>query len=1031
MKARLFSVLPRALSLITLRALVPLAWGVSVLLVGRGGQPTPAHGQEGALEQGEQKKGAELSRKPSAVFLPRMAPRSEGRTLHSGLRLERSASAWSVSRSTFREGGEATGMELPEHLGGGFLFFQSLSVAGSSATVLYRAESWTGELQPLGSVPFSVQQVHAGFDRLYLFGTALQIALDASTGELLPLDPLPPVVSVENLAFSRTQALLQAPLVGVLWTPDSGLSWRKLSAAVGIASAGEGLRVQTRAGERVLALDGSLEAVKAPARRSPREGSRVRQRASAPEVSHHLEEADLVSVLTTGLAVGDRVQRDEAARSAPFRALGATSKGAAPRRWLALGHGRQTWVELRGEQAEGGNSGLTFRRERIADGRVPQGACLGTDSPPEGALFLCEEAPPQDAAAPPGAAAPPAAAVKVPKGRAQRLVQWRADGPTTRAQIRGTSLRARGEGAFLVTGDCQSARSDAVCWVTSRGARAVALGALEASGKRGRLALAVSRNSLHAVTWQVDDNELVRHALPFPAAGEVASFDRPKERIRYPFEEISELRQWAQQATLVQAGGRREGVTNLWITAGERFVGALLSDDGALNFGAQQRPLARALLDGPRALVWGAAGFAKQSTDGGLTFSEVRIPFRSGDAGLADPLSEITEVEMGCGVVGCVLGPWLRWGWSEEVLEEAAIPPARPLPPQGGGRARFSCGQGDVVTPRRRAPVDAGFPSFWESAAPQLPMRQSGFSIGFSHDTARLYAMGPEASAWPNAGRLQLRFIDPYDPARIRETRPTIHVVDDRVQAETLLGVLDRTTSRSELSLTAEAEAGLFFLRTRGEEGLFRFQADGALSRVPLEDQRTGAELSVSGLAGTVLSEGRWFFAFSEGRSSFVVAEARADGVSVLARLPWGEASARGAALVGTEEGHLGVAIEGDRGLLVYPLSREGELGDPLLVPHSATRPPSCERESRGFLVDREYSLTPYLETPSGRPLSTSGLRALIRVGGAGPCLEGLTARSRSVIEVSEPLPQMTADRVPLTLLSSDSAGNRVRLFCQ
>lgn len=994
------------------RHLVSLVLGALTVLAAAAGPTGPAHGQEqtASSPQGEQTE--------SPWFLPRMAPRRAGASLQRGLRIEHGVRGLSVSRETFQQGGEATGMALPGHLGGGFLFFQSLSVAGASATAFYRAETWTGELQPLGSVPFAVQQVHAGFDRLYVFGTAVQVAIDAGSGDLLPLEPLPPVATVENLAFFGSQALIEAPLVGVLWTPDSGLTWRPLPGAISVRASARGLLVQTVDGERAVDVDGSLRPVGALARRSSAEPPvSLRRVRSLPP---HALEAELAHVVRAGLEIAREDRKGAAAVLDSANASRGEAGSESARRWLALGQGRESWVELTVEGAGKNASGATFRVERIDDARVPEGSCLGTDSPPDRALFLCEED-----------ASESHTARFESRGRAQRLVERSSRGLRTRARLSGGPLWARGDGAFLVTGDCQSARRDAVCWVTAQGARAVALGRLAASRKRGRVALAVSRQDLHAVSWVPGQDELVRLALSFPDAGEVTSFDRPEERVRYPLGELSEVRQWVQDATLVRAGGRKDGVTNVWLSSGERFVGALLSDEGALNFGPLQRPLARAVLDGPRAVVWGAAGFAKQSVNGGQLFTEFRIPYRSGDAGLADPLSGITEVEMGCGVAGCVLGPWLRWGWSADPLAEAGGGPLRPLPPQGGGRSRFVCGRGDVETPARRGSVNSDFPSFWEAPAPELEPRESGFSIGFSHDAARLYAMGPDASAWHDAGRLQLRFIDPYDPGRVLSTRPTVHVVDDRVEAETLFGVLDRTTSRAELSLAVDGRAGLVFLRTSAQAGLFRFQEDGPLAQIPLRDTDTGVTMTISALAGTVVSDGRWFFGFTEGRSHFVVAEARDAGVSVLARLPWGEASARGARLVSTDQGHLGVSMEGDRGLFVYPLSRQGKLGDALLLPHSAARPPACEPEAGGFLIDREYSLAPYLETPSGRTLSTSAPRALLRVGEGGPCLEGLTARSRSTIEVSETLPRTTANRVPLTLLSSDSGGNRVRLLCQ
>ena len=55
-------------------------------------------------------------------------------------------------------------LELPERLGGGFLFW----IISSSGTLLYRSASWTDTLRPLAQLDFEVERLVPGFDRLLL-----------------------------------------------------------------------------------------------------------------------------------------------------------------------------------------------------------------------------------------------------------------------------------------------------------------------------------------------------------------------------------------------------------------------------------------------------------------------------------------------------------------------------------------------------------------------------------------------------------------------------------------------------------------------------------------------------------------------------------------------------------------------------------------------------------------------------------------------------------------------------------------------
>src|SRR5690606_17209884 len=80
------------------------------------------------------------SRAPQVV--PWSVLTAEGRRIESGWRVERQGERIHVAQRTFPPGGQPQGVELPAHLGGGFLFSVPLAADGQSATAFYRARTW-------------------------------------------------------------------------------------------------------------------------------------------------------------------------------------------------------------------------------------------------------------------------------------------------------------------------------------------------------------------------------------------------------------------------------------------------------------------------------------------------------------------------------------------------------------------------------------------------------------------------------------------------------------------------------------------------------------------------------------------------------------------------------------------------------------------------------------------------------------------------------------------------------------------------
>ncbi|MEI9953977.1 MAG: hypothetical protein WDO74_34625 [Pseudomonadota bacterium] len=114
-------------------------------------------------------------------------------------------------------------IELPTRLGGGFLFY----VLSSSATLFFRARSFTGDLEPFARLDFEAEQVIAGFDRLYVLARHPDriVALDAEHGTAQSLGSLPASPSYGKMAFvDGWFGALSLPLRGALVSFDAGVS---------------------------------------------------------------------------------------------------------------------------------------------------------------------------------------------------------------------------------------------------------------------------------------------------------------------------------------------------------------------------------------------------------------------------------------------------------------------------------------------------------------------------------------------------------------------------------------------------------------------------------------------------------------------------------------------------------------------------------------------------------------------------------------------------------------------------------------
>lgn len=929
----------------------------------------------------------------SARILPRHFLRHGGRRIESGLRVETSQRGVRVADKLFPGGGEVRGMALPSHLGGGYLFFQPVSADGTSATIFYRAKTWTGDLQPLARIPFAVRHVEAGMDRLYALGISLQVALDAETGDLLPLDPLPPLVTVSGMAFDGPRrALVEGPLSGVLYTGDSGLTWKRVPGARHIEVDQAGSRLFVRTEEGLALIDGA--------------GRKV------PVAATQIDPATLSTTPFERLIAG-QVQLDSESDSTEFfPATGEGQRDERERQWVAAIATGARSADRAFAIAEGKLLELRLGTEfelYARPTRVPPSAkCVATSSPGKlgaqrGPLFLCQGERFQVLTLPrKGTAANP------PESAENVQLLWE--------KPNSGRLLSYGGGAALVSGSCTERRGppQSACFVDYEGSRDVVLPSA-ALLPGTPLSVSVSEKEVWAI-W-LDRKRLKIFAERLFAKGSQSSVKR-----EWHVPEDHSIADFLKSGAVLPRASQTEAGLAVWLTLRDKFVGVLLGDSEEPSFGAVQRSLSRAVFDGPRAALWGAAGFFKQTEDGGQTFRESTLPYRSGDPELSSVINQVEAVKMGCSEVGCVLGRLLRIRWDIREETEAPLPPARPFVVKGEGRYRYSCSL--MQSSRTRtAEAGEGFPDFWEEPSPRLQIGTEGSSVGFPDDLARLYAWGPTDTSWGRTGRTQALFVDPYRPVRLRKTAPTIQLFSSHLDAQDRLGLVDRISSFRYQALDPDGSSGVMVLRGRSSTELLVFE-EGK----PLERFEGAAELGLRTIRGVVAARGSLVAAFHQGTTLSLVRLAGGVAEPFL-ELPLGDTGERGIQLVRTQSGDLGLFMEGDSALFVYPLSDRGEMGEPIVMPHSGAQPPICAPEASGFIVDRELRVTPYLESTSGVLLPINRLRAKLVVGYGRMCIEALRGHARQLSPLVTS--RSVSSGVSLAVLDSDAHGRRLELLCE
>lgn len=952
--------------------------------------------------------------KPARVFPAEAWAAPEPRALSSGLRTERLPEGGVLVATDLVPGNEELqGIPLPERLGGGFLF-----VSRGQQTSLWRAASWTAPLNPLATVEMRVERIEPGFDRLYLIGRRETRALDVNTGEGMTLGPVPPAASYRELRFGDAwTALAEVPVGGVLATFDGGQQWWPVEGARAVVDQGAGLFVTTDAGVAALEAEGTLTTVGEVEEEESEELERAerQQRRRAERQRELLRQAVL-----RGLYVGGSPQGEPRALVVFEGALALVSLSDARLLWQSprvVGPGAVCQGVRLGKSAgfvcrrpDGGTLVAVWERETWRElARFPEARAVVS----VGAGGVLLEGPCAGRAGEP----------RAPGGPADRVM--------CRVGLGGSDeLRGIPPGALPVV----TSAGVSLVQPPTRLERGPSSGAEERAGDRGEPSGA-------------------EEAQDHVAAGFVSAWGGERRPLRLPDDE--DLRSLLVTGQWLGGGSvAADGRLAFWVAEQLRFAGVRVDAQGRVEVGSVQKPVRRALLSARFGLLWGAAGFLKETVDGGFTWREAALPYRTGDADPTQPPSARTTIEAGCSAAGCVLGPWIRVGWNDAeqgatgVWQEAPVPPLRLPPAEGVGRWRLRCqpsgrasrpfvsearssGRVRAVRPRTGdSESSAAWQPFWEWSPPRLEATSVGYSLGAHLERARLYTWGPREGSWGERGRMQVAFANPFTTEPVLSTPTARPAWPDARRAAVAFGDGGQTGfSHLHVAFDPTYHGGLGLLRSASEAELYVFEDD----RPPVAI-RGALELGLNALEDAVKVGETWFTTQRVG-TTLRILRVRGGHLEEIGSVSLGRGETPWARLVRSVSGdHLGLWVEGGAGRVVYSVDpNTATLGAPTSVPRLGRQLRVCSEDVEGYLLVVELSPPPSIEVRgTTESVDLSRVTGQLVVGGGDVCVSQLSASTRDPVRIVERASSAPrTDVAVLTVTEQRDDGRRWEMICQ
>lgn len=825
---------------------------------------------------------------------------------------------------------------VPARLGGGFLFFAT----GQGTTVL-RSETWTGALSALTRFEGKVEDVEVGFSSV-LVKAESWFALDPKQGTLGPIEGLPPAPAYEQIAIVDAWfGAVKVPFQGILVTYDAGQSWLPL----GIAGS-----LRLRKERRLLWVDAEKASYALDAK-----GRLTEQPATGPTDFEDEDDMD-------GLTESARVSTQQGI------AVGGSAEDSPQRAAVAFGFLESSDVAVLARNSE-------LLRVKLSTGHVMKIGRHALDGDTCSPLrlgasngFVCHN------------------------GANETLIYryLRNFSVVKIASFKGPRrVTASSSGALTISGSCEStveASKDVHCVLFPEG---------EAREVRVNHALGDEK-----VLGMLDGTVLILTPPARGRTGSVRIWGAKKQKnstpIKWPALDADSLRLLRYGVWL--DGFREEGAEiRGWVMDNATLVGVKLSVAGKLTPGDPIPVGAHPLLSGPYALVPAGDGTARESTDGGMSWSEVPLPM--------DERTILTrrEQRVGCSAVGCVLGDWLRIGWQGTASLRKIRPPANPLfrslPSPGGNRWLFSCRGPSLVGPRalggaRTSEKTATWEAFWHLPPPRRPSYGRGLEFGTESEDTQVHGYLWTDSTFPTNAWWQLYFADRFRlDGGIQRTLPSDVGWKDEAQATQAFG---GTSSGSGSNWTAELEpereSGALLIRSAGKVELFAFEANHPLLALGT------AGLDLQRLAG-IAKLGERLFVGSVSTRELLLFEVSGGSLQERLRVPLDRAQLYPRLVRNLTGDLLGVWVRAENGAwFVYPIDLDaGKLLEPTWrsARELATTPRSCKYDEDGWLLQGHPELLPHFEFVGGASelrVSLPETRLVLREDGV--CLQALAARA-------------------------------------
>jgi len=474
------------------------------------------------------------------------------------------------------------------------------------------------------------------------------------------------------------------------------------------------------------------------------------------------------------------------------------------------------------------------------------------------------------------------------------------------------------------------------------------------------------------------------------------SYDKPKDEAL-----LSLLQQGFWLDALEQT---ENGKIRGFITGASSFVGVRLDLSGKLELGEPEQPLDRSFLSGRYGLAVGRGGGARETTDGGFSWSDADL---SAEPDLKSDRS--FGAFNGCTAVGCAFAGWLRIGWqSSDRVKRAAAPEATRFQSPGGGRWSLECeadgrksGNALALRPENDERTVSPWNPLGEVPPPARAAADTGFDVGSEAELYlyRAYVWGPPGDGWARQARWLVRVRDPYRvDGGIWSTAPSPVPWARPDQAADVFG---RSTSGPPSTFRLFADpvrhAALLVVTLRSSMDLFLLEEGRAIVRLAT----SGAPGVITGfaMAGSRIYVG----ALGENRA-FRIYGVEASGLNLMAELP--DVTAR------AEPPVLAPSLHGDGIALwvhsvhhyLYPFDPSRAALDPPIVVRAdalSRMPEPCSSGEDGYMVGDALSLEPSFDFgDESVARAANGGEARLVVSASRVCAEGLAAPAVQPVEL-------------------------------